>query len=321
MAITTWTSEDMDWTTTLVGKPLLPYAEALRLALLERWNIIHAHAAYAATVLPWPSILSTPVTAEYHVPHEWPEEFDDCLRNLFSFYVDDTYLTNIYYGVNGTSAPFIYKWTVGNINVACSTAIASGHTYFNGGIPILASWAAERYILLNRLRYTQVHKVGGTAAGADWVNTYTGTKQSTGGSLSEANDAFLANTTWTTGGNAGLVIGYHRGWIDGPWTIYRTKTTWQYNLPAGNKKISIYHYTPSGTNQAAFFNIDYPAFYCPYDAGSWVRTVDAYSTTGTTYDESIGWFENSTVIADENTWQLRYAAVLADWEDELDFQE
>jgi len=161
MSIENWTSEGMDWAVDRVDHPpQWQYAEALRLAIIERANA--AGASIATSLLPVigaGSLLR--IGAAAGAVSNYRSDFDLLMSTLIPLYVNHTNLDGDWTGQSAqTPGPM---WTEADI----LTAIGAGSRLWQKGSPptpwhteephkpISWEWMKQQYDLLNMLRWTK----------------------------------------------------------------------------------------------------------------------------------------------------------------------
>ena len=184
MAVTSWTSEGMDWMTT-VGKPLFPYAEALRLAAVERCTVSGEGV---------PAVLQAALDADSPPTYAWGSAYDTLMTNLIGWFANHTIGGGDFTG-RSMGPPY---WTEAALlldigDPARLSVVEAG--------PFSAAWAKPQYALLNRLRWTVVFEEhGGTGLNhyLDLWRTARGWKNASDPVWATAVAAF-AGLGWTAG--------------------------------------------------------------------------------------------------------------------------
>jgi len=142
MAITSWTDLGMVWDD-LTEKQLYPYAEALRLALKERWE-----AFYTTSTIPAP--LDVELATGVITTWEWVEEFQDQMTALIAPTTEGYVNHNDSGGdwTNVSMANFAPLWTEATMMTQIGDAsriVTSENGCFR------ADWALQQYKMLNEL--------------------------------------------------------------------------------------------------------------------------------------------------------------------------
>lgn len=211
-----WTSEGMDWEgihfggDRLRGILMLPYMEALRLAIVERASVVQ----HAGPVL---DLLLEPVEEGVLKSREWADEFSATMAHLVHKYVDPTnglssgnagirrWNNNTGPGYEAAGTPlgdnsrfiftFLGQELEGNPAIAVSQA----------GILITAKWAAQQYDVLNLLIWSMHHDENGNTQMTDVGNADTDERRTgDGADFTDAVDDFdLAPWVLSGGGIPG----------------------------------------------------------------------------------------------------------------------
>jgi len=148
MAVDSFTAEGMDWTVDHTGDPALwTYAEALRLAIIERANVVGESVPASLNAVIGPG---SPLNLAGHPTAGSISYFDTLMDTLILLFVNHTDHAGDWSGQSAQApAPL---WTAS----ALLSAIGAGsRLYQKRSYPISWAWMKQQYDLLNMLRWTK----------------------------------------------------------------------------------------------------------------------------------------------------------------------
>ena len=328
MAVTSWTSESMDWTVDHTAEPpRWPYLEALRLAAIERAQLVG---------LDIPASLTSPIVSGSTsmlggwlpiLPSDegwYYSDFETLMNELFAAFVNHTDHSGNWSG-QATVAPY---WTEADLLTAIGASARlyqrprSAWPTSTKTLPYPLTWAyvKQQYNLLNKLRWTK----------AGFANISSSERQVYAANWAAAVAAFNASA-WISAGTS-YVVG-HRAYFYSRFgvqevEIWRGRSTVRFNkaLPSGSTLSTTKRHSWDlyqdfslenrwGAFGSTFYgNSDYPA--CD-TANIYQRTITGTVPSSWPQDITMGDFGDCTVD-DPSTKSAPYPSNIyrqTGWED------